>query len=95
MKFGKVKPKPLDVYQENLEGKVYLFCHTCGSVNVDAFVHGGFVLVSMQGRPFYGRVVGAEEGDQGPVVIVEIGAGDTQKISLDYISPILPHSSGK
>lgn len=63
------------------------YCRKCGSHNVEVFFKNSFVLVNAPKRiPFYGRVIRTESTDDGPMVVIERGAGEKELVHIDYIT---------
>ena len=66
------------------------YCRNCGSSQIDVYEQGSFVLVAPPGRqPFYAKIVRTElDKKDGPVAVVERGAGEKEIVPLESLNPV-------
>lgn len=70
-------------------GNHVAFCSHCGRHLDTVFYIGELVQISLPGgRPHYGIIDRTENSQEGPVVILNIGANETESVHIDYVEKV-------
>jgi hypothetical protein len=84
---SKLKRKTESIGETTEVAEKFTYCTHCGRVADYSFSIGEWVMVSQPStRAHYGRIMKIDGNyEEGPVVIVEVGAGEKETVLIDYV----------